>query len=290
MHPAKSLIAVTTLSGLGLGLLFWLGVDPTPPTGWTAFAFFLIGYLLAVGGLAFSALHLGRPERALKAFTQWRSSWLSREACMAVAALVTMALYALGLVFFGSAWQPLGWLGALLCLGTVFTTSMIYAQLRTVPRWHHWSTPLLFLSHALAGGALLSGRVTVALVLIVVAGGLQLWWWQDGDRRLARSGTDLGTATGLGARGAVRSFEPPHTGSNYLTREMVFVVARKHAQKLRLIALGLGMVLPVMLLVLPFAHVFGLLAVVSFAAGLALSRWLFFAEAEHVVGFYYGKR
>ena len=290
MHPAKSLIAFTTLSGLGLGLLFWLGVDPTPPTGWTAFAFYLIGYLLAGGGLSASALHLGRPERALKAFTQWRTSWLSREAWAAVAALSVSGLHALGLVFFGAAWQPLGWIGAALCLCTVLATAMIYAQLKTVPRWHHWSTPLLFLAYALAGGALLSGRVTVAMVLILVAGGLQLWCWQDGDRRLARSGTDIGTATGLGGRGAVRAFEPPHTGSNYLTREMVFVVARRHAQKLRSIALVLMMVLPVLLLLLPFSHVFALLAVVSFAAGVALARWLFFAEAEHVVGLYYGRR
>jgi DMSO reductase anchor subunit len=215
---------------------------------------------------------------------------LPRDYRAAVAALGIMGVYAIGLVFFGAAWQPFGWLGAALSLVTVFTTSMIYTQLRTVPRWHHWSTPVLFLAFALAGGALLSGRVTAALVLILLSGGLQLWWWQDGDKRLARSGTDLGTATGLGGIGTVRSFEPPHTGGNYLTREMVFVVARKHARKLRLIALFLVMVLPVALLALPFAHGLGALAVLSFAAGMALTRWLFFAEAEHVVGLYYGAR
>ncbi|WP_323767558.1 dimethyl sulfoxide reductase anchor subunit family protein [Antarctobacter sp.] len=290
MHPAPSIIAFTTLSGLGLGLLFWLGIDLTAPTGWVAFAFFLIGYLLAVGGLMASALHLGRPERALKAFTQWRSSWLSREAWMAVAALTVMGVYAALLVFFGLQITALGWLGAALCLATVFTTSMIYTQLKTVPRWHHWSTPVLFQLYALGGGALLSGRVTTGLVLIGLAALAQAGWWLAGDQRLAASGTTIESATGLGHIGKVRAFEPPHTGSNYLLREMVFVVGRKHGQKLRLIALVLMAVLPAILLLLPFGHLLAVVAVLSHVAGVLVSRWLFFAQAEHVVGLYYGKR
>ncbi|WP_417205712.1 dimethyl sulfoxide reductase anchor subunit family protein [Antarctobacter sp.] len=290
MHPAPSIIAFTTLSGLGLGLLFWLGIDPTAPTGWVAFAFFAIGYLLAVGGLMASALHLGRPERALKAFTQWRSSWLSREAWMALAALTVMGIYAALLVFFGLQIIVLGWLGAALCLATVFTTSMIYTQLKTVPRWHHWSTPVLFQLYALGGGALVSGRVTTGLVLIGLAALAQAGWWLAGDRRLADSGTSIETATGLGHIGKVRAFEPPHTGSNYLLREMVFVVGRKHGQKLRLIALVLMAVLPAILLLLPFGHLLAVVAVLSHVAGVLVSRWLFFAQAEHVVGLYYGKR
>lgn len=290
MHPAPSIIAFTTFSGLGLGLLFWLGIDPTAPTGWVGFAFFLIGYLLAVGGLMASALHLGRPERALKAFTQWRSSWLSREAWMAVAALTVMGIYAALLVFLNLQITVLGWLGAALCLATVFTTSMIYTQLKTVPRWHHWSTPVLFQLYALGGGALLSGRVTTGVVLIGLAALAQAGWWLAGDQRLANSGTTIETATGLGSIGKTRAFEPPHTGSNYLLREMVFVIGRKHGQKLRVIALVLMAVLPAVLLLLPFGHLLALVALLSHVAGVLLARWLFFAQAEHVVGLYYGKR
>jgi DMSO reductase anchor subunit len=94
----------------------------------------------------------------------------------------------------------------------------------------------------------------------------------------------------LGQGGVVRAFEPPHTGSNYLLREFVHVVGRKHAAKLRVIALVLAFVLPVLLLLLPFGHALALLAVLSHLAGVAVSRWLFFAQAEHVVGLYYGKR
>ena len=290
MHPAPSVIIFTTLSGLGFGLLAWLGLGFPAVTGWTAFAFFVIAYAMAVGGLLASTFHLGHPERAIKAFTQWRSSWLSREACSSVAALVVMGLYGAGLVFLGERWTVLGWIGAALSLLTVYTTSMIYAQMKTVPRWKTPLTPLLFLTLSITGGAILSGEVTAALVLLLLAAVVQVIWWQRGDGALAGSGTNLATATGLGKPGRVRAFEPPHTGTNYLLKEFVHVVGRKHAMKLRLIALVLGYALPFAFLALPFNHLFALLAVISHLAGIATSRWLFFAEAEHVVGLYYGKR
>lgn len=290
MHPAPSVIFFTTFSGLGFGLLFFLGLGYPLVTGWTAFAFFTIAYAMAVGGLMASTFHLGRPERAMKAFTQWRSSWLSREAWCAVGALVLMGLYAAGVVFFQTRITLLGWLGALFSLATVFTTSMIYTQLKTIPRWNMGITPVKFLTLSIAGGALFAGQVDVALVLLVIAGVVLILTWTEGDKALADSGTDMATATGLGTIGKVRAFEPPHTGTNYLLREFVHEIGRKHSQKLRIIALVLMVVLPFVLLLLPFSHFLGILAVLSHVAGVLTARWLFFAEAEHVVGLYYGKR
>jgi len=290
MHPAPSVIFFTVFSGMGFGLLFWLGLDATPPKGWPAFIWFAIAYLMAVGGLLSSTFHLGHPERFLKAFSQWRSSWLSREAVAAVVTLIVMGFYGLGLVFFGASWQPLGWIGAIGAIATVFTTSMIYTQMNTVPRWKHWTTPALFLALSLGGGALLAGKITVALVLLIVAGVLQVVAWMMGDNRFADSGTTLASATGLGHIGKVRPFEPPHTGTNYLLKEFAFEVGRKHVQTLRLLALGLGFVLPVILLLLPIGHFGAAIAVLSHIVGVLALRWLFFAQAEHVVGLYYGKR
>lgn len=290
MHPAPSVIIFTTFSGLGFGLLFWLGIGAIVPTGLSAFIWFTIAYLAAVGGLLASTFHLGHPERAHKAFTQWKTSWLSREAVAAVVTLITMAIYGAGLVFAGTQIAVLGWIGALGALATVFTTSMIYAQLKTVPRWKHWTTPALFLSLSVGGGALLAGQVTAALPLLGIVAVLQAYAWISGDTRLATSGTDMASATGLGHIGKVRAFEPPHTGTNYLMREFIHVVGRKHAQQLRIIALVLGFALPVILLLLPFNHVLAALAVLSHIAGVLTLRWLFFAQAEHVVGLYYGKR
>ena len=157
MHPAPSVILFTTLSGIGFGLLAFLGLGLPLVTGWLAFAFFAVAYLLAVGGLLASTFHLGHPERALKAFSQWQTSWLSREAWAAVGALVVMGIYGAGLVFLDLRMPILGQIGAALSLATVYCTSMIYAQLKTVPRWNMPLTPVLFVSLSLAGGALLAG-------------------------------------------------------------------------------------------------------------------------------------
>lgn len=290
MHPASSVIIFNTFSGLGFGLLFWLGMGAITPTGMSAFIWFAIAYLFAVGGLIASTFHLGHPERAIKAFSQWKTSWLSREGICAVFALIVMAIYGAGLVFAGTQFALLGIVGGIASLGVVFTTSMIYAQMKTVPRWRHWTTPAMYLTLSVGGGALLAGQVWIATVLLTIGAALQIFAWASGDTRFKSSGTNMETATGLGHIGQVRAFEPPHTGTNYLLREFVHQVGRKHADQLRIITIGLAFVLPVILLLLPFSHIFAALAVLSHIAGVLTLRWLFFAQAEHVVGLYYGKR
>ena len=289
MHPAPSVIVFTTFSGLGFGLLFWLGLGQPAPTGWVAFAFFALADAMAVGGLLASTFHLGHPERAYLALTQWRTSWLSREGLAAIVTLLLGGVYALTAIFAARV-TPLGWLVSAGCLTTVFTTAMIYAQLRTVPRWRHWTTPALFLALSLAGGALLANRGAVALVLLALAAVLQLVAWITGDSRLAQSGTTLGTATGLGEIGRVRAFLPPHTGSHYLLREFVHIVGRRHALQLRVIGLLLAFGVPIPLIAAGLSHITALIAVLAHVGGVLCLRWLFFAQAEHVVGLYYGKR
>ena len=290
MHPSPSVIIFTALSGLGFGLLVFLGLKMPDVTGVLAFIFFVIGFGLAVGGLISSTFHLGRPERSLKAFKQWRSSWLSREAIAAVFTLSVMAVYAIGRIFFDYDIRILGVAGAIMSIVTVFTTSMIYAQLKSIPRWNTKLTPAYFLSLSLAGGALLAGQITFCLLLLLISGIIQLLVWIKGDRALALSGTTIESGTGLGTIGRVRAFEPPHTGTNYLLKEFVHIVGRKHSAKLRIIALILMIGTPILLLSLSFSHFLAALSVISHIAGLFISRWLFFAEAEHVVGLYYGKR
>ena len=290
MHPSPSVIIFTALSGLGFGLLVFLGLKMPDVTGVLAFIFFVIGFGLAVGGLISSTFHLGRPERSLKAFKQWRSSWLSREAIAAVFTLSIMAVYAIGRIFFDYDIRILGVAGAIMSIVTVFTTSMIYAQLKSIPRWNTKLTPAYFLSLSLAGGALLAGQIKFCLLLLLISGIIQLLVWIKGDRALALSGTTIESGTGLGTIGRVRAFEPPHTGTNYLLKEFVHIVGRKHSAKLRIIALILMIGTPILLLSLSFSYFLAALSVISHVAGLFISRWLFFAEAEHVVGLYYGKR
>lgn len=290
MHPAPSVILFTALSGLGFGLLAWLGLGLPAVTGWVAFVFYFIGYALAAGGLMISALHLANPKNAIKSFSQWRSSWLSREAVMSVISLVVIAIHAIGTIFFATRLPLVGALGSLLALVTVFTTSMIYTQLATVPRWNTPLTPILFQLWALGGGALLAGQFNAAAILLAILGVVQVIAWMQGDARGQTGESTIETATGLGRIGKTRLLEPPHTGENYLLKEMAFTVGRKHAFKLRVIALTCAVLLPVVLIVaFPATHALALPVIVLHIVGLLAARWLFFAEAAHVMRLYYGK-
>jgi DMSO reductase anchor subunit len=289
MHAATSVILFTVLSGAGFGHLVFLGLGDAA-TGWTAFLQFALAYALAAGGLIASTFHLGNPQRALKAFTQWRTSWLSREAWVSVATLVVMGLVGAAAVFLDARLPALGLIGALLALSTVLATSMIYAQLKTVPRWNSPLTPLHFLATALAGGAILAGRAQVAALILLVLAALQLAAWLAGDGRFAARGHSLATATGLGGLGRLRLFESPHTGANYLLNEFVHEVGRRHAVKLRAIALVAMCLVPaVLLMLLPTSPPALAVAFAVHLAGAFVSRWLFFAEAEHVVRLHYGR-
>ena len=294
MHPAPSLIVFTTLSGLGFGMIAWLGFGAHAGAApWVALTFCALALALASGGLLASLAHLGHPERAWRALSQWRSSWLSREGVLAVATLAAFTLYAALWGLGGARVPALGLAASALALATVGATAMIYAQLRAVPRWHHWTTPALFLALSLAGGALLTARGTAGGLLLLLALALQLLHWRHGEAAYARAGSGVGTATGLAARGDVRLLERPHTGPNYLTEEMVHRVARRRARALRRVAVVLGYAVPAAVFLgleaLPAKHALAGLAVLAHVAGIAAARWLFYAEAEHVVGLYYGR-
>lgn len=288
MHPAPSVIIFTTLSGLGFGLFFWLGLGVPDVQGGSAFAFFFIAYVLSCAGLLASTFHLGNKKNAIYALSQWRTSWLSREGVAAILTLFLFAMVAVPRIFFGAEMVISGVIGSVLALITVVTTSMIYTQLKTIPRWNQPLTPVLFLLHALGGGALLAGEVKIAGWLLLALTLALFAAWRVGDRRALARGT-TGDATGLAHLGAVRMLESGHTARNYVVDEMVYRVGRKHAEKLRWIALALAGALPAAILLLtPPGHITAFVALALHLAGVVIGRWLFFAEAEHVVGLYHG--
>ncbi len=303
MRPAWSIIFFTSISGLGFGLAAWvvLGfVDLAQPQH--IFGVGGIVLLLIGAGLLSSTLHLGHPERAWRALSQWRSSWLSREGVLAVLAMLTLVGWGWHLFAVGTPPLWMNIAAAALMAVTVYATSMIYASLKTVARWHHPLTPICYLMFAAAGGLLAilfllavlgqaNGAAFEMVVLLVMASawGVKLVWWQLAGAE--GSGSTLASATGLGSLGTVRSIMPPHTSENYLQHEMGFVVARKHAAQLRLIALGLGGGVPCLLVIIDAASVIGLgIALAAHIAGVFVERWLFFAEAKHTVSLYYGQQ
>jgi DMSO reductase anchor subunit len=103
MHPALSVILFTTASGAGYGLLFLIGLltgtSFLPESRWFAVAAFGFSLGAISFGLLASTFHLGRPERAWRAFSQWRTSWLSREGVASVIAYLPAGLLALDWIF-----------------------------------------------------------------------------------------------------------------------------------------------------------------------------------------------
>jgi DMSO reductase anchor subunit len=94
--------------------------------------------------------------------------------------------------------------------------------------------------------------------------------------------------------GTVRPLDPPHTQPNFVMREMGYQVARRHALRLRGIAAILLFLLPFaasLLLLIDLPHpaqmTVAALSTLSITIGVLMERWLFFAEAEHVVVVYY---
>ncbi len=308
MHPARSLVFFTTLSGAGLGLAFWIGVGALGHTPGALAAAACLSVLLAGIGLVSSVFHLRRPARARFALSQWRSSWLSREGLLAPGALGLLAADAAWFWWSGERLAALGWLTAACSAFAVFATAMIYAQIKAVPAWNTWLTPAVYLLFAVAGGALLaaafaaaSGEETDSLLLAavplqVVAWAAKIQYWYR-SAAVGTGSSSVASATGLGGGKPVRLIEPPHTGSNYLLREMGYVVARRHAGRLRVFALAFGVSAFAVPIVWELAGHPEFLAAPLLAAacllhllGVALSRWLFYAEATHAVTLYYGVR
>lgn len=287
MNPALSVIIFSVFSGFGFGLMFWLGLGLTGESVTENILLFLVALATASIGLVAATFHLGNPQRAWRAFTQWKSSWLSREGWAAVITLILMSIYGAVLIFKNDALVMVGILGALLALTTVFTTAMIYTQLKTVPRWHHWSTPVMFLGYSIIGGSLFVVNNRLAILLLILMAVIQIAVWLKGDKQFDNSSSTIETATQLGSMGKVRMFESPHTGSNYLMKEMGFVIARKHAIKLRKISILLMCIIPIALLLVFSNGVLLTIAVIVHISGVMISRWLFFAQAEHVMGLYY---
>jgi DMSO reductase anchor subunit len=310
VHPAASVIVFTVFSGAGYGLLGLLGALGT--LGWLPAGrlFAVVSLALAVAlitiGLLSSASHLGHPERAWRALSQWRSSWLSREGVAAALTYPVAGLFALAWLF-SDGGPDLAIAGAattVMCVVTVACTAMIYASLKPIRQWYSgWVLPN-YLALALASGgvwlyalALVYGgsaatHAPAASLVLVVAWALKIAYWRAIDGGTGRS--DAGSATGLGGIGAVRLLDPPHTEENFLQQEMGFKIARKHAGRLRRIAQAgafaapLGLVLLGTLTPAWAGAVFGVLAVVLMTVGLLIERWLFFAEATHTVTLYYG--
>lgn len=307
MHPAWSVILLTTLIGAGQGLFLALfavdaldaarGQASLAPWFVAAAVFGSLG--LTGGGLLASFFHLGHPERAWRSVAMWRTSWLSREVIVLPLFMALVALY--GMLHWAGRLQgalPVGALAAAACIALFVCTGMIYACLRFLQEWH---TPLTVINFMLLGSA--SGLTAAAAlaaglqpelapgyaIAALLAGALAYLGRLASLWRNARLRPKSTLATAIGVKHPkIVQIAQGAMGGSFNTREFFHGRPREVVRAARWTFLVLGFPVPALLLLLEPAS--APLAWGAFSmqyAGLLAERWYFFAEAKHPQNLYY---
>ena len=310
MHPAFSILFFTTLAGAAQGLLVSLAlaqIAGVAMEGGFVLQTIALGLVLLVAGLASSFLHLGHKLRAWRAALMWRTSWMSREvivlpAYIALAALWWLVLYtgADGALAYALPWLVV--LGALLLW---YCTAMIYACLRFIQEWAHWSTVANFILIGLASGTVLtcalaasSGqadlldalapRATAATFVAAI-----VRWSSLRRNKSLRPASTLQSATGIQATRLVQKSMGMSAGA-FNTREFFHGSSQFALRNVRwafilgLFVLPLGLQLCALSSTSTSTSTWPWLwAAWLQAPALIAERWVFFAQAKHPQNLYY---
>jgi len=256
-----------------------------------------------VFGLLSSTFHLANPKNAWRAMSRFRTSWLSREGVFAIVFMPLALIYLGSIMFDAPQWLRVssGFLTAVMAWITVFSTGMIYACLKTIRQWNTPLVPANYLALGYASGSLLllvgavvagldtTPYIAMSALIVSIAAVLKaIYYFWIHSPGLSPT---INTATGL-TRAKVKLLDTGHTHGTFLTQEFGFQIARQKAGLLKVAVFVLGFALPGLMLVWVFNQQGGQTAaiVAAFAgiAGAAVERWLFFAEARHVVNLYHG--
>jgi len=308
MKPAFSVLFFTVTSGIGYGLMIWL-VAMQLIIGQVADLnnFFIVGSIgltLVTLGLVSSSLHLANPKNAWRAFNRFRTSWLSREGVFSIAYYPIILAYAYLLYRGGEQLTGLvklvGMLSLLIALATVICTGMIYASLKPIRQWHNPLVTPLYILFSITSGALAYGLLSMALtgdlsntvvctflVLLIIAFVVKITYFKSIGKP---EGSTISSATGF-SQAQVRLLDAGHNADTFLTKEFVFDTGAVKLLRLRWMMIILTFIMPLGLVTAAYYHnsaPAAYLTMLSLYVGLLLERWLFFAEARHVVRLYHG--
>lgn len=305
MHPAFSVLVFTVMSGAGYGLISLLvlghlsGLVELQDRS-TLLIGGVVAFVLISGGLMASTLHLANPKNAWRAFSRFKTSWLSREAVFAIIFYPFVFIYLLGIWLNGAeingVFKAAGIIAAILALVTLFCTSMIYASLKTIRQWNSALTPVNYIVLGLMSGSLLlitvqsisTGSISSViqqftlffLALGAVVKVIYFFWIGK------PSGSTIKTATGF-TQASVRLLDQGHSSNGFLNNEFGYTVAANKLLRLRFVMLAVAFIVPFVLLLISNAGLFVVAAILTLL-GLLVERWLFFAEARHVVRLFHG--
>lgn len=321
MKPPFSVIFLTTLIGVGQGLFVALFTGQTysvlqempTQTGHFYFVGSIIALLFLIGGLIASFFHLGHPERAWRAATQWRTSWLSREVIVLPLFMFLVVVYGALHYFeydpntFGTATIPeghltifVGAIGLLVCFALYTCTAMIYACLKFLQEWH---SPLTLINYTLLGIA--SGFTLASVYAVYVNSHLISFFGMWAiiftltaflsrtaslirNRRIKHK-SNLQTAIGV-RHTKIQQKAQGAMGGSYNTREFFHGQSASFLKSIKWVFLILVFPLPVILLFSGLMNssiaLFGAAFIIQYL-GLLFERWFFFAQANHPQNVYY---
>lgn len=304
MHPAFSVLVFTVMSGAGYGLITLMVLGHmsgfAPQEDSVLIGGGVLALVMITVGLLSSTLHLANPKNAWRSFSRFKTSWLSREAVFAVLFYPFTLIYLAGVWFQGAEVGTFvalcGLVSAVLAMVTLFCTSMIYASLKTIRQWNSSLTPVNYIALGLMSGSLLLAamqgvlagelagiQLQMAMGLLVLGAVVKvvyLFWIGK------PAGSTINTATGF-TQATVRLLDQGHTSNGFLNNEFGYTVAANKLVRLRLLMLALAFVVPFLLL-LAASSALTVIAALLVIAGLLVERWLFFAEARHVVRLFHG--
>lgn len=324
MKPAFSVVFLTTLIGMGQGLLFamvgteYLYFYALLPELESA-TFFVIGSLVALAllgvGLFASFFHLAHPERAWRAATRWRTSWLSRE----VIALPAVA----GLVFVYGALHLSGWdfalytaengrsFGLTMAVGSLafiaslilfICTGMIYASVKFIQEWAHWLTVANYTLMGTASGFTLMAafatymgssmtKLYLGTAVLITLGAMVFRIAAVIRNRTIKRVTSLRTAIGQ-HHTDIRQLTQGFMGKSFNTKEFFHGVEPSFVDNAHWLYLPIAFAFPAILLAAEWVSNGGVAVTAALLiqyAGLVLERWGFFAQGRHPQNLYYQK-
>jgi DMSO reductase anchor subunit len=322
MHPAFSVIFLTTLIGVGQGLFLALftgqsysAVELLPSED--SIAFYGTGAMIAlaflIAGLIASFFHLGHPERAWRSAARWRTSWLSREVIVLPTLMLLVFVY--GIMHFFN-WDTVlftstsgarlqltlvvGTLGALATFALFLCTAMIYAAIKFL---QEWSSPLTVINYLLLGT--MSGFTLATAFAAVTAPDLVRFYgiWTTiitVAALLTRSAALIRNArikhkstiqTAIGIRhNQIQQKSMGFMGGSVNTRDFFHHKSALFLKSIKWIFLLLAFPLPLVFLWAGINQHDSMLMLAAFVIqylGLLAERWFFFAQANHPQNLYY---
>lgn len=322
MHPAFSVIFLTTLLGAGQGLFLALVTGQVYSRIHLIEAqsadYYWVGSLIALAllliGLVASFFHLGRPERAWRTASKWHTSWLSREVIVLPLLMVLVATF--GFIHWMGWTQPfivagedalpvdasllVGVLGAVVAFALFVATAMIYASVKFLQEWASPLTVFNFMFFGLASGFMLAAAYSAFLgndlvtffgtwaVIFTAIAFLSRGASLMRNRRINYR-SSLKTAIGVRHQGIAQISQGFSAGS-FNTREFFHHQGTQTLNVVRSFFMVLVFPVPVLLIGLAYVTKSPHLPILAFLIqylGLVAERWYFFAEARHPQNLFY---